>query len=55
MKTYSAKAADIEKKSERELLARASDALSATVLVAPHHGSKTSSTEEFVQQVKPAG
>ena len=46
--------ADIEKKSERELLARAGDALSATVLVAPHHGSKTSSTEEFVQQVNPA-
>ncbi len=46
--------ADIEKKSEHELLARAGDALSATVLVAPHHGSKTSSTEEFVQQVKPA-
>lgn len=46
--------ADIEKKSERELLARAGDALPATVLVAPHHGSKTSSTKEFVQQVKPA-
>ncbi|TSA53765.1 MAG: DNA internalization-related competence protein ComEC/Rec2 [Nitrosomonadaceae bacterium] len=46
--------ADIEKKSERELLARAGDTLPATVLVAPHHGSKTSSTEEFIQQVKPA-
>ena len=45
--------ADIEKKSERELLARAGDALSATVLVAPHHGSKTSSIEAFVQQVNP--
>ena len=45
--------ADIEKKSERELLARAGNALSATVLIAPHHGSKTSSTEEFVQQVHP--
>lgn len=45
--------ADIEKKSERELLARVGDALSATVLIAPHHGSKTSSTEEFVQQVNP--
>jgi competence protein ComEC len=46
--------ADIEKKSERELLARAGNALSSTVLVAPHHGSKTSSTEEFVRQVNPA-
>ncbi len=46
--------ADIEKKSERELLARAGDTLPATVLVAPHHGSKTSSIEAFVQQVKPA-
>jgi len=46
--------ADIEKKSERELLARNGNALSATVLVAPHHGSMTSSIEEFVQQVNPA-
>jgi len=45
--------ADIEKKSEAELLARAGDALPSTVLVAPHHGSKTSSTEEFVQRVNP--
>ena len=46
--------ADIEKKSERELLARAGNVLAATVLIAPHHGSKTSSVEEFVQQVNPA-
>lgn len=45
--------ADIEKKSEAELLARAGDVLASTVLVAPHHGSKTSSTEEFVRRVHP--
>jgi len=46
--------ADIEKDSERELLQRTPDKLQATVLVAPHHGSKTSSTEEFIRQVNPA-
>lgn len=46
--------ADIEKKSERKLLARAGNVLSSTMLVAPHHGRKTSSTEEFVRQVNPA-
>ena len=45
--------ADIERKSEVELLASAGDALASTVLVAPHHGSKTSSTEAFVQRVNP--
>ncbi len=46
--------ADIEKKTEYQLLARDSDVLPATVLIAPHHGSKTSSTEEFVRRVNPA-
>ncbi|HMK15280.1 MAG TPA: hypothetical protein VK460_09765, partial [Burkholderiales bacterium] len=45
--------ADIEKLSEQELLRRASDQLQADVLVAPHHGSKTSSTEIFLHQVQP--
>ncbi|WP_025040829.1 DNA internalization-related competence protein ComEC/Rec2 [Nitrosospira briensis] len=45
--------ADIEKKSEYQLLARDGDALSSTVLIAPHHGSKTSSTEGFIRQVNP--
>jgi competence protein ComEC len=45
--------ADIEKKSEYQLVERAGDALAATVLVAPHHGSKTSSTIEFVSRVNP--
>ncbi len=46
--------ADIERESEAEILARAPDALAATLLVAPHHGSKTSSTEAFIRQVKPS-
>jgi competence protein ComEC len=45
--------ADIEKDTERSLLARASRQLSATVLIAPHHGSKTSSTEAFIRQANP--
>ena len=45
--------ADIEKPSEQELLKRASERLQADVLVAPHHGSKTSSTEIFLHQVQP--
>lgn len=44
--------ADIEAKVERELLAQGV-ALRAEVLVAGHHGSKTSSTEEFVAAVRP--
>jgi len=45
--------ADVEKKSEYQLLKRYGEALSSTVLIAPHHGSKTSSTEEFVRRVNP--
>ena len=45
--------ADIEKKSEYQLLKRYGEALSSTVLIAPHHGSKTSSTEGFVSKVNP--
>jgi competence protein ComEC len=45
--------ADIEKPSEQELLKRAPEQLHADVLVAPHHGSKTSSTEIFLHQVQP--
>jgi competence protein ComEC len=46
-------AADIEQKSERELLAGAPDKLRAQVLLMPHHGSRTSSSPEFVAQVNP--
>jgi competence protein ComEC len=46
--------ADIERESEAEILARTPDALAATLLVAPHHGSKTSSTEAFIRRVNPS-
>lgn len=45
--------ADIERRSEQALLAAMPDALRADVLIAPHHGSKTSSTAEFVRAVAP--
>lgn len=45
--------ADIGKKEENALLSRDRDTLSSTVLVAPHHGSNTSSTTAFIQQVNP--
>ena len=44
--------ADIEKGAEARLMANPA-ALRAEVLLAPHHGSKTSSTEAFVQAVNP--
>lgn len=44
---------DIEKTDERQLVKRAQGLLASAVLVAPHHGSKTSSTQEFVRQVNP--
>lgn len=44
---------DIEKLSEARLLRQHPDKLPATMLVAPHHGSKSSSSEDFVAAVKP--
>ena len=46
-------AGDIEARSEREMLAREAS-LRADLLVIPHHGSKTSSTAEFIAAVAPA-
>ncbi|WP_258577640.1 DNA internalization-related competence protein ComEC/Rec2 [Nitrosomonas supralitoralis] len=46
--------ADIEEKDEQALLDRDSHKLRATVLIAPHHGSNTSSTDAFVQKVNPS-
>ena len=46
-------AADIERKSERQLFKRNADKLPAKLLLVPHHGSKTSSTVEFVNAVSP--
>jgi competence protein ComEC len=44
---------DAEARSERAMLARAAQALRAEILVAPHHGSTTSSTEAFIAAVRP--
>jgi competence protein ComEC len=46
-------AADVETTTERTLMARAADRLRAQVLVVPHHGSRTSSTEPFLDSVWP--
>jgi competence protein ComEC len=45
--------ADIERRSEAALLRDYPNVLRATVLVAPHQGSRTSSTPAFVEQVNP--
>jgi competence protein ComEC len=45
--------ADIERRSEDELLTVLPDRLRADLLVAPHHGSRTSSTPAFVRAVEP--
>ena len=45
--------ADIERLSEQQLLQRDSARLSADVLIVPHHGSTTSSSDAFVDQVHP--
>ncbi len=45
--------ADIEALSELELLERSPQDLAAEVLIAPHHGSRTSSTPQFLDAVSP--
>ncbi len=45
--------ADIEKEAENEIVSRYSDLLHTNILVAPHHGSKTSSSEGFLDAVAP--
>lgn len=44
---------DIEAEGERRLVARWGDELASAVLVVPHHGSKTSSTELLLSRVSP--
>jgi competence protein ComEC len=45
--------ADIEAASETELLGRLGRGLQADILLVPHHGSKTSSTAQFLAAVRP--
>jgi len=44
---------DIEKEAEKFLIASTPEKLSADILVAPHHGSKTSGLREFIEDVHP--
>jgi competence protein ComEC len=44
---------DIEHPAEAELISQQGDKLRADVLVAPHHGSKTSSTTAFIDHIRP--
>jgi len=44
---------DIEKKAEKALLQNSDINLDADILIIPHHGSKTSSTEAFIQAISP--
>jgi competence protein ComEC len=46
-------AGDIERLQEAALVARVPQALRADVLLAPHHGSKTSSSDAFLDAVRP--
>ena len=44
---------DIESQAEQQLILRHGKDLHSTILVAPHHGSKTSSSEVFIDAVHP--
>ena len=44
---------DIMNKAEKELVLISGDDLISTVLIAPHHGSKTSNSESFIDSVNP--
>ena len=45
--------ADIDKQAEQLIISRSSHGLISTVLIAPHHGSKSSSSYEFIERVNP--
>jgi len=44
---------DIEEKVEHKLVEKFADRLRSDVLVVPHHGSNTSSSENFISKIKP--
>lgn len=44
---------DIEREAEIHLVKNYAEALAADILVAPHHGSRTSSSRSFIKQVSP--
>jgi competence protein ComEC len=44
---------DIKAQAEYELVSTAGNKLKSTILLAPHHGSKTSSSEKFLEKVGP--
>ena len=44
---------DIETKAEKELVARFQKGLQSNLLIAPHHGSNTSSSQAFIDSVAP--
>ena len=44
---------DIEKEAEKQLVQRYGSKLHANILIAPHHGSKTSSSHAFINAVEP--
>ena len=44
---------DIEKNAEAEIVRLNGDRLKSTVLISPHHGSRGSSSEEFLAKVSP--
>jgi competence protein ComEC len=45
---------DIEKLAEKNLLSTERDKMHADILIAPHHGSKTSGLDEFINAVRPS-
>jgi len=44
---------DMERKAERHMLKQSADALAVDVLIVPHHGSNTSSSQAWLEKLKP--